>query len=164
MIAHIRRMKQNHRAIRGVLFWFIVWLLFSLLYLPFIYHVLIRGHAQIGRTFFDAPTTNLLVSIFSQVFVILADMAVRGLLSALRTALAMRGNESFITFLGIGSTSEWLAVVKILTVGWFPNLWRSFTFALLGEGALLVSWLGLPIMGLAFSSVLKCAVFHFHSV
>lgn len=148
-----RSLWRNTRAIADVLRVFVAWLIFTVLYMLFIYYVLINGKVQVGVVFLGASTTNLLVSIFSQIFVVLAAMAVRGLLTALRLALK---DASLVTFFGIGSSSGWPSIMKLLVAGWIPSLRRSSMYALLGEGSLLVVLLGIPIAGLAFGSVLKC--------
>lgn len=152
----LRRLRQNALAIKNILFTFFVWLIFTVLYCVFVYYILLNGVVEVGTARFDASTANLLVSIFSQIFVILADMVVRGLLSALRLALATNGDASLITFLGISSSTDWFSVLKILCRSWFPCLWSEFTYSLVGGGLLLIGRLGIPIMGLAFGSVLKC--------
>ena len=144
---------RNTRAIGDVVYIFVAWLVFTVLYMFFIYYVLIEGKVQVGAVFFGASTTNLLVSIFSQIFVVLAAMTMHGLLTTLRLVLK---DTSLVTFFGIGSSSGWSSVLKLLAAGWFPKLWCNFTSVLLGEGSLLVVILGIPIVGLAFGSVLKC--------
>jgi hypothetical protein len=96
----------------------------------FIYFVLIEGKVQVGAVFFGASTTNLLVSIFSQIFVVLAAMTVHGLLTTLRLVLK---DASLVTFFGIGSSSGWSSVLQLLAAGWFPKLWCNFTSVLLGR-------------------------------
>jgi hypothetical protein len=146
---------RNARAISDVLSLFVALLIFTVLYIVFIYYVLIKGKVQVGVVFLSASTTNLLVSIFSQIFVIFAAMTVHGLLAALRLALK---NASLVTFVGVGSPSGWFPVLKLLAAGWFHDIWRNFTYVLLAEGSLLVVILGIPIMSLAFGSVLKCVI------
>lgn len=144
---------RNARAIGDVVYIFVAWLVFTVLYMFFIYYVLIEGKVQVGAVFFGASTTNLLVSIFSQIFVVLAAMTMHGLLTTLRLVLK---DTSLVTFFGIGSSSGWSSVLKLLAAGWFPKFWCNFTSVLLGEGSLLVVILGIPIVGLAFGSMLKC--------
>jgi len=125
---------------------------FTVLYMLFINYVLIEGKVQVGVVFFDASTTNLLVSIFSQVFVVLATTTVHGLFKNLRLVLK---NATLVTFFGISCSSGWSFVLKLLAAGWFPKIRRKFTYLLLREGSLLVAILGIPILGLAFGSLLK---------
>jgi hypothetical protein len=150
-----RNLWHNARAISDVLYLFVALLIFTVLYIVFIYYVLIKGKVHVGDLFLSASTTNLLVSIFSQIFVILAAITVHGLLAALRLALK---NASLVAFVGVASSSGWTTVLKLLAAGWFYDLWRNFRYALLAEGSLLVVILGIPIMCLAFGSVLKCVL------
>jgi hypothetical protein len=150
-----RNLWHNARAISDILYLFVALLVFTVLYIVFIYYVLIKGKVHIGDLFLSASTTNLLVSIFSQIFVILAAITLHGLLAALRLALK---NASLVTFVGVASSSGWTSVLKLLIAGWFNDLWRNFRYALLAEGSLLVVILGIPIMCLAFGSVLKCVL------
>ncbi|KAH8666953.1 hypothetical protein BX600DRAFT_540210 [Xylariales sp. PMI_506] len=149
------RFLANAKEISELLFTFGAWSLFTLLYCLFVYYVLIQGRIQVGSTVFDASTANLLVSIFSQIYVTLTDMTLRGLLSALRLALLVNQDSYLVTFFGISPSTDWLSVIKLFALAWLPNLWRACTYRYLGEGSLLVARLGLPIMGLAYGSVLK---------
>jgi magnesium-transporting ATPase (P-type) len=147
-----RSLWRNARAIGDVVYILIAWTIFTVLYMLFINYVLIEGKVQVGVVFFDAPTTNLLVSIFSQVFVVLATTTVHGLFKNLRLVLK---NATLVTFFGISCSSGWSFVLKLLAAGWFPKIRRKFTYLLLREGSLLVAILGIPILGLAFGSLLK---------
>ncbi|KAK0730930.1 hypothetical protein B0H67DRAFT_563305 [Lasiosphaeris hirsuta] len=122
---------------------FLTCLIFSLLYCLFIYHVLIRQHPQVGGVLFDGPTSNLLISIFSQVFALLSESMIRGLLDTLRTTLADREKgTSASAFFGISAATGWLSVFRIASVDAFRDVWCDLR--------LLV-----PALGLLFGSILK---------
>jgi hypothetical protein len=107
-------------------------LVLAILYLPFIYYVLIQGTVQVGRVFFNASTTNLLVSIFSQISAALSHMMVRGLLSALRLAFANgKDSISVTTFLGLGPAAGWLQVLRLAYIDRLFNLWCDFRYVFL---------------------------------
>ncbi|KAK5651339.1 hypothetical protein OQA88_12572 [Cercophora sp. LCS_1] len=137
---------RNISSIRLLLSSFVACLVFSVLYCLFIYHVLIRQQPKVGLVLFDAPTSNLLISIFSQVFVLLADSLVCGLLDILRAALASReGGTSASSFFGISGATGWLSVFRLASVNGFRDVWCNFR--------LLV-----PVLGLLFVQ----ATFDYH--
>jgi len=78
-----QRIILNAGAISGVLIYFSVWLILSILYILFIYFVLLQGNVQVGPVTFDASTSNLLVSIFSQAVVMLANTTITGIFSSI---------------------------------------------------------------------------------
>ncbi len=141
-----RSLWRNARAAGDVVYILIAWITFTVLYMIFINYFLIAGKVQVGAVFFDASTTNLLVSIFSQIFVVLATATIHGLFNALR--LVLKG-ESLVTFFGISFSSGWPSILKLLVAGLFPKLRRKFTHVALRDGSLLLAILGIPIMGLA---------------
>jgi hypothetical protein len=156
--------RPTNRQVMAIICAWVAFLIFSILYSAYIVWVLLLGHARIGPTTFDATTSNLLVSIFSQVSVLLADTLIRDLLDILRLALARwEGGISGLTYFTIGPASSWLSSVKhsILTksfLKWYPLVdFRYFTTCRLvvieaDQNVRIV----LPIMGLALGSVLKC--------
>jgi hypothetical protein len=118
------KLSQNARPIGALFLIFAINLVLAILYLPFINYVLIQGTVQVGHIFFNASTTNLLVSIFSQISAALSDMMVRGLLSALRLAFANRKDGiSVPTFLGLGPAAGWLQVLRLAFIDRLFNLW-----------------------------------------
>ncbi|KIM95435.1 hypothetical protein OIDMADRAFT_134537 [Oidiodendron maius Zn] len=98
------------QPIRYLLITFTLSLVFSVLYILFINYVLIRGNVQIGTVSLSASTTNLLVSIFSQI------SATGGILAT--------------TFLGLGSATSWLQVLNLAFVDRFLNFWCDFSLLL----------------------------------
>src|SRR6478609_3689111 len=74
------RIWMRMRPISSLIWSFVIFVIFSILHCLFIFFVLIRGEVIIGSTTFDASTTNLLVSIFSQASAIIADTTLRQLL------------------------------------------------------------------------------------
>ncbi|KAK0639687.1 hypothetical protein B0T16DRAFT_312968, partial [Cercophora newfieldiana] len=80
---------------------FIACFIFTLLYCLFIYHVLIRGKPQVGVIMFDGTTSNLLISIFSQFFVLLCDAVV--------------------------AATGWLSTFRLASVTGFRDLWCNFS-------------------------------------
>jgi hypothetical protein len=117
----------NISPVKGFILSFLGYLVFTVLYSLFIYHVLIRGNPQVGTILFDASTSNLLVSIFSQAFVMLADTMIRGLLDILRVAFANRERGTSVsTFFGISAATGWLSVFRLALANKFFNLWVDF--------------------------------------
>lgn len=128
---------------RPLIWPFVVSFIFGLLYCLFIYHVLIRQRPQVGGMMFDATTSNLLISIFSQFFVLLCDAVIFGLLDVLRTALASReGGTSASAFFGISAATGWLSTFRLASVTGFRDIWCNFRILV-------------PVLGLLFGSVLK---------
>ncbi|KAK1753757.1 hypothetical protein QBC47DRAFT_303914 [Echria macrotheca] len=108
---------RNLSSIRLLLSSYAACLVFSVLYCLFIWHVLILGRPQVGGVLFDASTSNLLVSVFSQVFALLADALICGLLDVLRAALAGReGGTSASSFFGISGATGWMSVFRLATL------------------------------------------------
>lgn len=148
---YLMRAKNNVGPLRGLLLSFGVSVIYSFMYWIFIYFVLIRGHIQVGSVLFDASKTNLLVSIFSQFAAILFDMIIRDLFGCLRLGFSnTRRGLSLVNFLGMGVSSSWLSTLEFTIIKWAREKWRGL-FNLWCELRLAI-----PIMGLAFGSVLKC--------
>lgn len=148
---YLSRVKNNIGPLRDLILSFGVSVIYSVVYWVFIYFVLIRGKIQIGSVLFDASKTNLLVSIFSQFAAILFDMVIRDLFGCLRLGFANRRRGfSLVNFLGMGASSSWLSALEFTIVKWARDKWRGL-FNLWCELRLAI-----PIMGLAFGSVLKC--------
>lgn len=124
-------LSQNARPLGALFLIYGINLVLAILYLPFINYVLIQGSVQVGRVFFNASTTNLLVSIFSQISAALSHMMVRSLLSALRLAFANRKDGiSALTFLGLGPAAGWLQVLRLAFIDRLFNLWCDFRYVL----------------------------------
>lgn len=148
---YLDRAKNNVGPLRDLLLSFGVSVIYSIVYWIFIYFVLIRGNIQVGSVLFDASKTNLLVSIFSQFAAILFDMVIRDLFGCLRLGFAnTRRGFSLVNFLGMGASSSWLSTLEFTIIKWAREKWRGL-FNLWCELRLAI-----PIMGLAFGSVLKC--------
>jgi hypothetical protein len=139
----MRQLLLRGRPIGSLLWMFLVFVVFSLLHCLFIYYVLIRGNVIIGSAIFDASTTNLLVSIFSQASAILADTTLRQLLGALRLSFATSANgTSAFTWFGIGLSSQWVTTAKFAAASYLMNIWCLLRLLL-------------PLLNLGFGSVLK---------
>lgn len=148
---YLDRAKNNVAPLRDLLLSFGISVVYSILYWIFIYFVLIRGDIQIGSVLFDASKTNLLVSIFSQFAAILFDMVIRDLFGSLRLGFAStRRGFPLVNFFAMGASSSWLSTLEFTIIKWIREKWRAF-FNLWCELRLAI-----PIMGLAFGSVLKC--------
>lgn len=148
---YLDRAKNNVGPLRDLLLSFGVSVIYSIVYWIFIYFVLIRGNIQVGSVLFDASKTNLLVSIFSQFAAILFDMVIRDLFGCLKLGFTnTRRGLSLVNFLGMGASSSWLSTLEFTIVKWTTDKWRGL-FNLWCELRLAI-----PIMGLAFGSVLKC--------
>ena len=145
------RMKNNVAPLRDLILSFAISVIYSVVYWTFIYFVLIRGNIQVGSVLFDASETNLLVSIFSQFAAILFDMVIRDLFGCLRLGFANRRRGfGLVNFLGMGASSSWLSTLEFTVIKWVKDRWRGL-FNLWCELRLAI-----PVMGLAFGSVLKC--------
>ncbi|KAI9150533.1 hypothetical protein HJFPF1_10305 [Paramyrothecium foliicola] len=158
--------------IRGVIFIWVAFLIFSALYSGFIIWVLLLGRIKIGSVTFDASTSNLLVSIFSQISVLLGDTLIRNVLAIARLALVRREKGvSALTFFTIGPGSEWVAAARLSLITKMFFKW----YFLVDIRFLILKWpcyyrseltksrVALPIMGLALGSVLKFqASFDYH--
>ena len=126
-LAAIRLLWHNILPIKELVLSFVICLAFTVLYCFFIYSVLIYGNPQVGVILFDASTANLLTSIFSQVFVMLSDMMIRGLLDTLRVVLIKREKGTpTSTFFGLSAASEWQSAFRLAWVNKFLNLWCDF--------------------------------------
>jgi hypothetical protein len=102
---------------------------FSVIFSAFVVYVLLRGNVRVGGVTFDASTSNLLVSIFSQISVILGDALIRDLLGVIRLALAKRDRGvSALTYFVIGPASAWTEAARhaVLTKFYRLNLWCDF--------------------------------------
>lgn len=148
---YLSRVKDNMWPLRDLILSFGVSVIYSVAYWIFIYFVLICGKIQVGSVLFDASKTNLLVSIFSQFAAILFDMVIRDLFGCLRLGFANRRRGfSLVNFLGMGASSSWLSALEFTIVKWARDKWHGL-FNIWCELRLAI-----PIMGLAFGSVLKC--------
>lgn len=102
-------------------------LVFAALYSAFIHRVLIRGRPRVGAVLLDASTANLLVSVLSQVFVLLLDSTLRGLLDVVRIALAgTRRGTPASTFFGISSATGWLPAFRLALASRFMDVLCDF--------------------------------------
>lgn len=114
-----RSWRDKLKSIKDLRTAYIILLVFTLLYGFFIYYILIAG-----VFFIQASTTNFLISIFSQIFIILADMNARAVLARLRLALAARDRgASLATFFSIGPSSDWLSTFQFAGEQKFLNSW-----------------------------------------
>jgi hypothetical protein len=103
------------KPVRGLLAWFISNLLFDITYCLFVYMVLIKGYIKVCDTVFDAVTSNLLVSIFSQVSATLVDAMLREYLNVVRFKLLVdKWGPRAATFMGIGPASQWTSTARLV--------------------------------------------------
>ncbi|CAH0016651.1 unnamed protein product [Clonostachys rhizophaga] len=125
-----RDLKRKLRPLRGVIFAWVAFSVFSVIFSAFVVYVLLRGNVRVGGVTFDASTSNLLVSIFSQISVILGDALIRDLLGVIRLALAKRDRGvSALTYFVIGPASAWTEAARhaVLTKFYGLNLWCDFS-------------------------------------
>ena len=107
--------KEKSEPVRGLLWWFLCNLLFDIPYCLFVYAVLIKGHIKIRGTVFNATTSNLLVSILSQVSATFIDAMLREYLSVVRFKLLLREwGIRIATFIGIGPASQWMSTAILV--------------------------------------------------
>jgi hypothetical protein len=102
---------------------------FTILYSLFIYRVLIQSDPKIGSCVFDASLTNLLLSIFSQLYTMLLLFMVQGLLDALRWSLTMRAGRagtSASNFFQLSPATDWLSVLSLIFHSRLRSLWGVF--------------------------------------
>jgi hypothetical protein len=103
--------------------------IFTILYSSFIYQVLIQGDPKIGNCVFDASLTNLLLSIFSQLYTMLLLFMVQGLLDALRWSLTMRAGRagtSASNFFQLSPATDWLSVLSLIFHSRLRSMWGIF--------------------------------------
>jgi len=143
------------KAIRSLLVFFIASTIFMGLFTAFIVIVLIDKIVETpGGVFWDASKTNYIVSVLSQASALLTDTLIRDFFAVLRPVLAAprrrlwnpfkRGpGSSFATWVGLSPASGWSSVLQVAAVGGFLNPWCNMRLVL-------------PIMLLAFGSILKC--------
>ncbi|CAG9939740.1 unnamed protein product [Clonostachys rosea f. rosea IK726] len=125
-----RGLRRKLRPLRGVIFAWVAFSVFSVIFSAFVVYVLLRGNVRVGGVTFDASTSNLLVSIFSQISVILGDALIRDLLGVIRLALAKRDRGvSALTYFVIGPASAWTEAARhaVLTKFYRLNLWCDFS-------------------------------------
>ncbi|VUC22589.1 unnamed protein product [Clonostachys rosea] len=123
-------LKHKLGPLRGVILAWVAFSIFSVIFSAFVVYVLLRGHVRVGGVTFDASTSNLLVSIFSQISVILGDALIRDLLGVIRLALAKRHRGvSALTYFVIGPASAWTEAARhaVLTKFYRLNLWCDFS-------------------------------------
>lgn len=104
--------------------------LFTVLYSLFIHKVLIRRDPKIGVLVFEASVTNLLLSIFSQLYAMVLCFMVQGLLDALRWSLSSRvdgkGGTSASSFFQLSPATDWFSVLKFILDSRLRNTWGIF--------------------------------------
>ncbi|KAL0936119.1 uncharacterized protein CTRU02_208334 [Colletotrichum truncatum] len=144
--APTRSIKENCRPVRLALTAWVASLIFTIVYSLFIYHVLFEGNPVVGSWTFDASLTNLLLSIFSQLYGMLLAYVAISLSDALRWSLASRtggkGGASASSFFQLSPATDWFSVLKFIFKGRFRSNWGIIRLAM-------------PFMGLGFGSILK---------
>ncbi|KAK4211362.1 hypothetical protein QBC37DRAFT_427149 [Rhypophila decipiens] len=140
-----RRMK----AIRSLLILFSFKTIYTSLFTTFIVVVLINKVVETpGGVYWDASTTNYVVSVLSQVSVLLVTTSVHDLFSVLRPILAARQarggrvGSSFASWVGLSPSAGWSTVFQVAAVGGFLNPWCNMRIVL-------------PLLLLGFGSILK---------
>ncbi|KAK4442017.1 hypothetical protein QBC34DRAFT_499969 [Podospora aff. communis PSN243] len=127
-----------------ILAWTLLFI-FTIIYSMFIARVLLSGNPFIGTRVFDASTTNLLLSVFSQLYAMLLTLFMGNLLDDLRWSLAANdyiGGISALEFAQLGPG-----------VGFFTNVFMTFAKGLRSPAGLAKMFL--PIAAISFGSVLK---------
>ncbi|OIW32040.1 hypothetical protein CONLIGDRAFT_678472 [Coniochaeta ligniaria NRRL 30616] len=152
--ARLAAVSTRLRELRPVILTYGISLLFGFLYCWFIIVVLIYGRVETPfGVFWEASTTNLVVSVLSQISAYLTDATLKSFLGILRTVFMTRPDgSSFESYVGLGEASGFLTVFQVAAMNWFINPWCNFR-------------LSLPVLCLAFGSVLKfMATFQYYFV
>jgi hypothetical protein len=101
-------------------------LISTILYSLFIYQILILSNPKIGKLIFDASLTNLLLSIFSQLYAMILIFMLHGLLDTMRWTLASRGDKtgtSVSSFFQLSPGTNWFSVLRLMGVSKLRNIW-----------------------------------------
>jgi hypothetical protein len=125
-----RKLFHNARAIYATL---LVWFgtsIFSILLILAGHHVLLKGIPEVGTLYLTASTTNLLVSVFSQIFTKLALFNIDEVLHAFRWQLAtQRNGVSAPTFFQLSSGTGWWSIFQLLVTSKLTKLWGLARYA-----------------------------------
>ncbi|KAK4195441.1 hypothetical protein QBC40DRAFT_185790 [Triangularia verruculosa] len=136
--------RSKARPHQNLLYLFAVSLIFCILFCSFIYVVLIQGKVETpGPVFWNAVTTNYVVSVLSQFSAILTAATIKSVLGVLRTAF-VHGETGmrFGGWVGLGG-SEYLSVLQVAWAeGWLGEFWCDLR-------------LSLPLLSLLFGSIVK---------
>lgn len=105
-------------------------LVYSLLFCWFIVVVLIRGKVETPfGVFWEASTTNWIVTILSLTSAYLTDATMRSYLSVLKTVLLTRsGGLAFASYVGLGEASGWFTVFQVSAMNWFLDPYCNFRY------------------------------------
>ncbi|TQV95396.1 hypothetical protein IF1G_06383 [Cordyceps javanica] len=139
-------LRSRSRSVWGPLLAWVGSLGFTILYALFIYQIFILADPTVGSWVFDASLTNLLLSIFSQLYGMLLGFILRALLDALRWSLAARESGSkgvsAALFFQLSPATDIFSTLQMVPDVAIPNPWGFVKLAL-------------PLIGLGFGSVLK---------
>jgi hypothetical protein len=118
------------RELKGFLQIYGISLVFSILYCWFIIVVLIDRHVETPLgVFWDGSTTNLVVSILSQITATLISSTLKSFLGVLKTVLLARPDgTSFASYVGLGEASGYLTVFQVAAMDWFIAPWCDFRY------------------------------------
>ena len=121
------------RELRPVILICATSLIFAILYCWFIIVVLIYGRVETPfGVFWEPSTTNLAVSILSQVSAILICATLNAALGVLRTVFMTRPDGTSVeSYVGLGDASGYLTVLQVAAMNWFLNPWCDFRYVLL---------------------------------
>lgn len=116
------------RELRPVILMYGISLVFAILYCWFIIVVLIYGRVETPfGVFWEASTTNLVVSVLSQTSAYLTDATLKSFLGVLRTVLMTRPDgSSFESYVGLGEASGFFSVFQVAAINWFITPWCDF--------------------------------------
>jgi hypothetical protein len=103
-------------------------LVYNFLLCWFIIVVLIHGHVETPLgVFWGFSTTNLMVTILSQISAYLTDTILRSYMAVLRRVFLVKPNGiSFASYVGLGEASGWFTVFQVSAMNWFLNFYCNF--------------------------------------
>lgn len=122
------RLPARAHQLRTELVLFGISLVYMFLVCWFTIVVLIHGNVETPLgVFWGFSTTNLMVTILSQISAYLIDSIIRSYLALLRRVfLAKPKGLSFASYVGLGEASGWFTVFQISAMNWFLNLYCNF--------------------------------------
>lgn len=119
-----RSIWRNCRPVGLALTAWVVVLLFTIAYSLFIYHALFLGNPVVGSWVFEASLTNLLLSILSQLYVMLPAYVALSLSDALRWSLSEgQHRASASSFFQLSPATDWFSRLKFICGGRFRSNW-----------------------------------------
>lgn len=123
----LRPMRSHLLPVESTLWLFIPSALFFILYCAFISVVLLPGVLEtLGAVYWNASTTNSIVTVLSQISALLTNAMLKSLLTTVRPALAARRRGTrFSSWIAQGS-SGWITAVQLSLTNVFVDMWANF--------------------------------------